>query len=210
MPTPLPTLPGVYYAYVWMLNGGLRTGSTFTFKTAAGAGSTADAAFNAQVIADACASSWNTNMLPRYPSDVTGTDSRVYPLQYPALPAAFGHVSGTGAGSPVKAAASAAAVIRHNVVRRGRGSQSHTAISPLQRVEVMDDGTQVTPAFITNVTSDFEDFIAGVQADFTSLGIGGDLEYVQLSKKGSGATYAISGSVVEALLGTERSRTLRP
>lgn len=210
MPTPLPTLPGVYYAYVWMLNDGRRTGSTFTFKTAAGAGTTADAAFNAQVIADACCASWNTNMLPRYPSSVSGTDARVYPLQYPALPAALSHASAAGAGSPVRAAAPAAAVIRHAVVRRGRGSQSHTAISPLQRVEVMDDGVQVTPDFITNVTADFENFIAGVQATFTSLGIGGDLEYVQLSKKGAGATYAISGSVVEAILGTERSRTLRP
>lgn len=210
MPTPLPTLPGVYYCYVWMLNGGLKTGNTFTFRTAAGTGTSADAAFNAQLIADSLCTAWNANMLARYPSTVTGTDSRVYALQYPLLPAAFGHASDTAAGGTVLAAAPAAAVIRHHVVRRGRGSQSHSAISPLQRSEVMDNGIQVTPAFITNVQADFENFIAAVQADFLATGIGGDLEFCQLSKKGAGATYAISSSVVEAVLGTERSRTLRP
>lgn len=210
MPVPLPTLPGVYYGYLWMLHNGLKCGSTFTFKTAAGAGSTADAAFNAQVIADSLAAQWSSIMVPHYPNSVTGTNSRVYPLQYPALPAAFGFSAHTGSGGIDEAPPAVAAVLRHFVVRRGRGSQGHTAMSPLLIADLSPDRSSVTAAFITNRTNDFQDFIGAVQADFTATGIGGDLEFVQLSKKGAGATYTISGSVVEPLLGTERSRTLRP
>jgi len=210
MPTPLPVLAGVYYGYVWMTYLGRKTGSIFTFKAEIPPADSANDALYAQYVADALVSAWNTNMLPRYPTAVSGTDSRVYALGHPTIPPAFAHASATGAGGALVAAAPAAAVIRHNVFRRGRGSQSHTAISPLQRPDVTDDGTQVTAAYITNVNSDFGNFIGDVQAAFSTASGGAVIDYVQLSKKGSGATYPITSSAVEALIGTERSRTARP
>jgi len=149
-------------------------------------------------------------MMPRYNAGVTGVDSRVYALGHATLPAAVGHATHNGAGSGALAAASAAAVIRHQVDRRGRGSQGHTAISPLENSELDGTGDTVTDAFVTNVTSDFENFIGDTitawEADVPSIG----LAYVQLSRKGTGATYPIIRSFVEKILGTERSRTLRP
>lgn len=210
MPAPLPTLPGVYYTYVWMLHNGLKCGSTFTFKTDAPAASIGEASANAQLIADSLANQWSTIMVPHYPNSVTGTNSRVYALQYPTLPAAFGFTAHTGSGGIDEAPPAVAAVLRHHVVRRGRGSQGHTAMSPLLLADLTPDRANVTAAFITNRTNDFQDFIGAVQADFLAGGAGGDLSFVQLSRKGDGATYAIASSVVEPLLGTERSRTLRP
>lgn len=210
MPTPLPTLPGVYYTYVWMTHSGLRVGSTFTFKNDVPAGSIATAQFQAQTIADSLCARWNSNMLADYPSSVTGTDSRVYALEFPAMPAVFGHASGTASGGAGEAPPAVAAVLRHHVFRRGRGSQSHTAISPLLLSQLNADHNGVNAAFITNRTIDFENFIGEVQGDFTTATSGGEIAFVQLSKKGAGATYAITSSVFEEILGTERSRTLRP
>jgi len=210
MPTPLPTLPGVYYCYVFMTFQGRRVGSTVAFKTSSPPpDSDTDLAWS-QFLADALPPAWNTDMIPRYPTGVSGTDSRVYPLGHPTLPAATSHATGAGAQSGAVAAVSAAAVIGHRVRRRGRGSQGHTAISPLCIAEIDGTGETVTDAFVTNVTSDFENFIAAVQAAWAVDVPATGLAYVQLSKVGAGATYPIESSAVEKLLGTERSRTPRP
>lgn len=210
MPTPLPTLPGVYYGYVYMTFQGRRVGSTFTFKASSPPPDQPTDEQWAQFVADALVLSWNTNMMPRYDGGVTGTTARVYPLGHPLAPASVSITAATGSAFGDQAAVAAAAVIRHTVHRRGRGSQGHTAISPLQRTEVTTDGQSVTAAFITNMNSDFGDFIGGVQAawntDVPSIG----LAYVQLSRVGAGATYPILSSATETLLGTERSRTARP
>ena len=210
MPTPLPTLPGVYYSYVYMTFEGRRVGSTFTFKTSTPPPDEATDLQWSQFIADALPPAWNTDMIPRYPYGLTGTSSRVYALGHPLLPAAVSFAAGAGAVNANVAPVAAAAVIRHTVRRRGRGSQGHTQISPLMASEIDGTGETVTDAFVTNVTSDFGNFIAAVHAawavDVPAVG----LAYVQLSRKGAGATYPILSSQVEKLLGTERSRTARP
>lgn len=210
MPVPLPTLPGVYYCYVYMTFQGRRVGSTFAFKAASPPpDEDTDAAWS-QFIANALPPAWNTDMLPRYPTAVSGTDARVYALGHPVLPAATAHTTGAGAAGGGIAAVSAAAVIRHTVRRRGRGSQGHTAVSPLLIAEIDNSGQNVTVAFQTNVTADFENFIAAVQASWNTNVPTTGLAYVQLSRVGAGATYPILSSAVELLLGTERSRTARP
>lgn len=210
MPTPLPTLAGVYYCYVFMTFQTRRVGSTFTFKTSSPPADEATDLQWSQFIADALPVAWNTEMIARYPTGTAGTDARVYALGHPLLPAATAHVTGAGAQSGAVAAVSAAAVIGHQVRRRGRGSQGHTAISPLCIAEIDGGGTTVTDAFVTNVTEDFENFIADVQAAWAVNVPATGLAYVQLSRVGSGATYPIESSQVEKLLGTERSRTPRP
>lgn len=210
MPTPLPVIAGVYYCYLHGLNGGLTTGITLAFRaTELPVGPAQDSTW-AQVIADSLPHQWNLTMGPLYPSTVAGWDSKVYPLGSPTEPAAVGHETGAGAEAAVLAAAPSAAVIRHAVRRRGRGSQSHTAISPLARVQVDDDGQRVADSWILTFTTEFENFIGGVQADFTAGVSGNTIDYVQLSKKGAGATYEITRTYCEPILGSERSRTLRP
>lgn len=210
MPTPLPVLPGVYFAYLTMQYAGLPTGNIFAWKGPGASPDPASAQAVAQVIADSMALQWNATMLPLYPLATSGTSTRVYPLQYAVLPASLGHATGAGANGSAVASVSAAAVIRHTVTRRGRGSQSHSAISPLPVTAVSGDGKSVPAGVITTLTTTFEDFIGAVQADFTVAYPGDTLEYVQLSKKGAGATYPITSSFCESLLGTERSRTPRP
>jgi hypothetical protein len=209
MATPLPTIAGVYYGYVWMTYLGNRCGSIFAWLDAVPETDPANDAIKAQHVADALVSSWNANMLPRYPTAVHGTDSRVYALGHPLVPPAFSNSPATGAGGSTVAGVAQAAVIRHNVFRRGRGSQSHTAISPLQDSEVSNDGTSVTSAFVTNLNSDFGNFIGGVQAAFTAATSGDTISYVQVSKR-LHRTFDITSSSTETLLGTERSRTSRP
>lgn len=210
MPTPLPTLPGVYYGYVYMTFQARRVGSTFTFKTSSPPPDEATDLQWSQYIADALVAAWNTDMIARYPSGTTGTDSRVYALGHPLLPPAVSHASGSGSGGSNVAAVSAAAVIKHQVRRRGRGSQGHTAISPLVPTEIDSTGETVTDAFITNMNADFGNFIGAVQAQWNTDVPATGLSYVQLSKVGAGATYPILSSSTEKLLGTERSRTPRP
>jgi hypothetical protein len=76
--------------------------------------------------------------------------------------------------------------------------------------EIETLGESVKPAFITNMNTDFGNFIGDTQAAFATASGGPTISYVQLSKKGAGATYPITNSFTEALLGTERSRTSRP
>lgn len=210
MPTPLPVLPGVYYGYVYGTYLGKKCGSVFTFKVTPTPTSPTEDGDNAAALAVALVNAWATNMAPRYPSAYGGLTSRVYPLGNPTLPPNFATAAGTGSAGADVAPTASAAVVRHSVLRRGRGSQSHTAISPISKGEVTADGTSLTGSAAAGLTSDFNAFLAGTVSAFLTATGATALSYVQLSKKGSGATYAITGSAAETLLGTERSRTARP
>lgn len=210
MPTPLPVLPGVYYGYLHGKTGGLTTGMIFTFKVGNPPADSATDSFYAQTIADSMPHQWNLTVGPTYPNATTGWDSKVYPLGHPLTPPAVGHETGAGAGGVNTAAYPTAIVIRHVVDRRGRGSQSRTSISPVVQTNIDGTGQNVIPGFITGLTDEFENFIAGVQADFATAVPDATLDYVQLSRKGAGATYPILRSFVEQVVGSERSRTLRP
>jgi hypothetical protein len=185
-------------------------GSIFVFKASSPPADEPTDVLWAGYVADALVSSWNTDMLPRYSNQVTGTTARVYPLGHPLSPASVSTTAAAGGNSGNIAPAASAAVIKHLVHRRGRGSQSHTQISPLQEAETDGTGDFVTGAFVTNVTTDFGNFIGAVQAAWAVNVPTIGLQYVQLSRKGAGATYPIVSSAVSPFLGTERSRTARP
>ena len=207
---PLPVLVGVYYGHLSATSAGLPTGNIFCFKAGlAPSSGTTDLAF-AQTIATSLCTNWVSIMAPHTSNTIAGYDSKVYSLGTPLNPAAIGHATGTGALSGDHAPVSAAAVIRHAVMRRGRGSQSHSAISPLMASQITSDGKSLQPGDVTGYTTDWNNFIGAVQADFLAAYSGNSIDYVQLSKKGAGATYLITGSSCESLLGTERSRTPRP
>lgn len=210
MPTPLPVLAGVYYGYIRGTYEGLPTGNTVCFKESVATSSSTAAMDRAQVIATAMTSNWATTLGPLQPNIVTGWDSRVYALGFPVLPAALGHTTGSGGLASAISAASAAVVIRHGVLRRGRGSQSHSAWSPVPKAYVDDNGQNVADSYRLGLTEEWENWIAAIQLAFSDFTTGLDLAYVQLSKKGAGATYPIVLTQAEAILGTERSRTARP
>lgn len=210
MAVPLPVINGVYYAYLHGTTGGLTTGNIYAWKCSLPPTTITEDQGNAQIIADALPAEWATTVAPLYPNDTTGWDSRVYALGHPTLPAALGHTSHSGSGGVAMAAFPTAAIIRHNVVRRGRGSQSHTSISPVVQTNIANDGQHLIDSFRLGLTTEFENFIGQVQANFAAASGGPTIDYVQLSKKGAGATYVISSSFAEPLVGSERSRTLRP
>jgi len=207
---PLPVLPGVYYCHLSGTYSGLPTGNIFTFKaTTPPVNSTVDASW-AQAIANSLPVQWAGTIAPGLPNGVSGYTAKVYPLGSPLVPAALATTAGGGSVSGDVAPVSSALIVRHTVLRRGRGSQSHSAISPIAAASVTADGKSITEGNVTFFTTEFLNFIAGVQADFMTFTGGTGIDYVQLSKKGAGATYTITSSAAESLLGTERSRTPRP
>ena len=210
MPTPLPVIPATYWCYLWALTNGLKTGNVYCFRASSVPTGPAEDQTWAQALADALPLEWGSTMAPLYPNPTVGWDSRVYALGSPTNPAALGPSTHAGTQGFNLAAFPTAAVIRHNVLRRGRGSQSHSAISPLTIDKVQTDGQTLTDAHRLALTTEFENFIGQVQANFTAAISGITIDYVQLSKKGAGTTYPITGSFAESLVGSERSRTLRP
>ena len=210
MPTPLPVLPGRYYAHVSCTYLGLPTGNIFTFEDLGPGLSQTDDFAHAQTLADSLAARWSSEMLPLYPTAVSGVTARVYALGHAVLPAALGSVVGGGSNGTDVAPVSCAAVVRHAVTRRGRGSQSHSALSPLPASAITADGKSLNAGPRGALQSAFSDFIAAVVTDYVTAYPTRTIDYVQLSKKSPGATYPITSSSVEDLLGTERSRTPRP
>lgn len=210
MPTPLPILPNVYYAHTQMHYNGLPSGNIFTWRSSAASATEAQDLERATQIATDMATNWPTTVLPLYPDSVHCDRVRVYALGHATLPAAEVAMVGTGGTSSPMTAVSAAAIIKHTVLRRGRGSQSHSALSPLPIGAITGDGSSLIDGAVLDYTDEFENFIAAVTAGFAASFSGLSLDYVQLSKKGEGATYPITASACEKLLGTERSRTPRP
>lgn len=209
MSIPLPVLPNVYYSYMYGSYLGRRVGSVFCFKSALAVTSSGQDLSNAAAVATAVGTSWATNMRPRYPSVYGDMAVKVYPLGHNTLPAVTQAVSGTGVSGADVAAFPTAAVIKHSVLRRGKGSQSHTLISPIFDDQVDSTGENLTDTARSGLQDDFDAFIADAISAYASAVSGDSIVYVQLSKKGSGATYAITGSTVESLLGSARARSQR-
>lgn len=210
MPTPLPVLPGVYYAQLWGTFSGLRTGITLAWQAGTSATTAAADLVRCGQLAAALTTSWNTTVGPLFVDSVTGWDSRVYGLEFPLNPAATSHTTGAGANGTVTEAAAAAVVVRSFVTRRGRGSQSHNNLSPITKNSLSGDGRSLLSGPRGDYQTQWEDFIAAVQSAVLSSTPTWSVSHVQLSKKGSGAVYPITGYLVETLIGTERSRTPRP
>lgn len=210
MPTPLPVLPNVYYAHLSMTYDALPSGNVFAWLCSAASATEAQDFDRATAIATSMATQWVATMLPLYPDRVHGDSVKVYALGHATLPAAVVPMTGAGADSTPLAANSAAAVIKHVVTRRGRGSQSHSAISPLPGHVIESGGGTLTDAHVLALSEEFGDFLGFVESDFAAAFSGLTISYVQLSRKGSGATYPITSSACEKVLGTERSRTRRP
>lgn len=206
---PLPTIVGGYYGRIIGSFEGRPSTNIFAWRMTPTAITPSADFENAQEIANLMVSDWNINMTPILPESWSGTTAEVYPLGSPTMPAAVATTAATGAIAGNLAPVSTAFVIEHTVTRRGRGSQSRTFLSPVSLNTITADGVDITPGHKPFVQTGFDDFISLVISDFAGAFAGFTLEYVQLSKKGAGALYSITTSVVEDKLSTQTKRAQR-
>lgn len=211
MPTPFPVLPGVYYGKIEGQFEGLPCGNIFAFKITPAEVNDAQGVTYANEIAGYLVANWTTTMATIMTNVYTGGSASVYPLGRPTVPAQV--ATGTWVGGALGGATlpvSTAAVIAHNVMRRGRGSQSRTYISPLSSGQITGDGKNVSSTFQTALATQFTLFKGGVIGDWTAANPTIAMDYVQMSKKGTGASYLIGTSTPELALSTQRRRARRP
>lgn len=207
MPTPLPTLPGVYYAIAQGSWNGLPSGNIFAFKNASLIGTAPDGTLGANVVATALASTLDLLYGPVCHNSFAASGVRVYPLVNPLLPAVFEPVVAPGTITGQVSPAPLALVIKHNVSRRGRGSQSRSFLSPFSMNWMHSDGKSIETGNADIGTAAWTTFLAAALANMETGYTG--WEFVQLSKKGAGATYPITESVMDIEVSTQRRRARR-
>ena len=209
---PLPDLPGVYYCRITGEYGGRPNGQVFTFQTdsppTVGPADSVAAGF----VGVTLNAKWDNFAAVEHVVGYTGLQVQVYPLHSPLEPAftvASGAAGGaTGAIAPLQVAR----VVRHNVSRRGRGSQSRSYLSPVIASIVEADGITITPSFVSTLTAHWDTLIGDTLTALNAGGLG-SWSYVQLGKgttlHPTPGTYAITSSEAEPLLSTIRRRTRR-
>lgn len=209
MATPLPVLPGVYYGRVMGEWEGLPSDNTFCFKTSAPpVDETADQ-IRAGQVAQSLALAWRDQFISAMIPTYTMQGASMYPLGHPLVPAQVSPLIdvGTLVGPPGPAAS--AVMIRHNVNRRGKGSQGRSFISPLDLNRMTADGKSIAPASVLEFTTKWNAVVNATIADLLTFFPSESFFYVQLSKKGAGATYSITDSNAESKLSTQRRRARR-
>jgi len=210
-PRPLPDLPGVYYSIITGAAEGHPSNNTFAFEvTPPPATGAADVAA-ATAVANAIHTRWPTFCTGSMSQAYTASQVKTYPLHTPSAPAVVVPMTATGGRFGAIEAIMVAAVVKHNVVRRGKGSQSRSSFSPIVTTDRNAAGTQIVGAYQTSLTADFIAFINGVEADVAAA-VGGSCLYVQMSKgtvHAAPAAYTISASAAELPLSTQRRRAQR-
>jgi len=208
MPAPLPNVTGTYYALIKGSYGGQPNGivSAWQMFPAPATGS-ADIAASA-AIGTAIAANWVTFAADVYNDAYTGVEVLTYPLHTPTAPAFLSTANTPGGQSGDTSPAPVAAVIKHSILRRGRGSQSRTFISYFKDAWITPGGESLVSANAGTITSAWNAFVAGVIADPDVVDIG-VLSFGQLSRSGAGSFHPALGSACETLLSTQRSRTAR-
>lgn len=216
VPRPLPDLPGVYYSTIFATGLGNPSNNIFTFRTLSAPPSGTSDVATAVDVANAIKVRWGTLVAAEFPTDYQVDHIKTYALHTPLSPAVIVPDGTVGLIPAPTGPIMVGAVIKHNVVRRGKGSQSRTTISPIPESGIASDRKTLTTSYQASLSAGFTAFINGVLADLlTSTSL--TFEYVQLSKGTAHplpggtppATYTISGSAVEAKLSTQRRRAQR-
>lgn len=208
MPIPLPVLPGVYYSYVLGSFEGLPTGNIFSWEVPGVALGSLDDAANAGDISDALAINYAIFAADVMDTTYSGGSVKTYPLGSPLIPAQLGSFVATGRSAEILMSAVHCAVIRHNVVRRGRGSQSSTRVGPISRGDVLSDGITMYGPSRTAMDNAWNTMIASMEA--ITVTSGASPVFGQLSKKvGAEAFYLITGSETDVKVATQRRRARR-
>jgi len=168
---------------------------------------TADVAV-AQAICDALAARWPAFATATFSTTYSGTEVTCYPLHTPLHPAVSQIMSAPGGQPGDPAPAPVAMLMKHTVVRRGRGSQSHTSFSGFPDSAIESSGKTISVAFASSVDTAWSTMVLAVEADVAAA-TGVTINFRQLSKIPPGRTFAIDGSVMERALSTQRRRARR-
>lgn len=211
-PRPLPDLPGVYYCRITGSYFGRPNGNIFTVRqTPAAATGSTDIA-TAATVAGALEGQWHNFATSALHNGYVAQEVHVYPLHTPTAPPAIISSTAVGGLTGNIMPLAMAKLIRHNVVRRGRGSQSRSSFSPILFTDVEGDGITMEPTANSVFGTAFNTLISSWLALCTSTA-GGAWDYVQLGKgtalHPTPAVYAITSSAPETLASTVRRRTRR-
>jgi len=202
---PLPDITGGYLARIIGSWEGLTCDNTFGWRVVpAPASGSADVAA-AQALGDAMATRWNAFAAASLHNSYRATEVQVYPLHTPTHPATSSPATSAGALSGDPSAAPLAMLIKHDVVRRGRGSQSHSYVQPFTAAAIDGTGKALINSFRDSITANWNAFIADVVTD-AGTAIGAAVLPVQISKIPPGTPYAISSSECLSRLSTQRRR----
>lgn len=204
---PLPTIPGAYYGFVQATCNGRLIHNVLCFQTDTPPATTTLDAAASGVVATAVASNWGT-LATDLSVDYTATEAVFYPLGHPTLPAFVSTFSASGATSGAAAPAQTCALIHHQIYRRGKGTQSRTYIGGLPASGIDAAGQNLTTTLRANLQSDWAIMMNAILTTLNGSAYG-TFDYVQLSKKGTGATYPVVSTNVELPLATQRRR-VRP
>lgn len=202
---PLPTIAGAYYCRINALSDGKPISNIFVFKTTTPASSEAIDALWSGYVATSVADNWPTVVTNLLHQDYTAYDVQCYPLGHPTLPAFVSAFTSTGGNTSSQSFRQVAGEIKHNIYRRGKGSQGRTLLSPIGSSDIETDGDNLTDAWVTLAQSHFTSFISGTITQ-VEVAAGGLWSYVQLSRLGAGTTYPVVNSTAQKLVRSQNRR----
>lgn len=208
----MPALPTIVGAFFGTLEGECNTlpyGNTFCFQSPEAADTPADAFAKALTIATSLVNQFGTHFMDKIALGYSGSTAKIYALQYPTLPAA--EFTGANSGGLVAdlAGVTVAAVVKHTVARRGRGSQSRSYLGPLTLTQLGVAQRETTSGTRTGFTTSWQAMIDGVVSDYDAAYSPQSIVYSQLSRIGAGATHPIVSSATELAVGYQRRRARR-
>ena len=204
---PLPVLAGVHLASIEGGFEGLPSTNTFCFSVLdAATTETVDQA-DALAVSTALAAHWPAFATSAMPATYSATAAGTYCLGHPLVPRQIVAMVAPGGAGITSAPGQVAYLIKHDVSRRGKGSQSRSFMSPVSNFAINPDGLNLNVAEQSSYESAFNTFMNAVTTDLAVYRSA--WTFVQLSKKGAGATYPILASQVELRLATQRRRIRR-
>lgn len=202
---PLPVLGGVFYARVNAIANLKPVSNILVFKKDGISVGDANDAVNSSHVATAIGTWWPFLAASLLHQSYVGVNVQCYPLGSPALPPFVSAMTAAGGSTTTSSFLQVAGVVKHNIYRRGRGSQGRTFLSPVGTDQVGTDGITMTSTWVTNATSHWSSLITNVLVDL-GIASSGTWSYVQLSRLGTGATYPVVNSIGEANVGSQDRR----
>jgi hypothetical protein len=162
----------------------------------------------AQAVGDAVATHWNALATAAMHTSYAASEVQTYPLHTPSHPAVLSTTTAAGGQPGDPSAAPLAVLVKHEIVRRGRGSQGRTFLQPFPQSGIDADGRTISASFADSITAAWSDFVSAVSTDVATA-TGSACFFGQISKIPPGAFYAANDSVTERLISTQRRRTRR-